>query len=62
MSPKRVASRPGAKPRRGVQLKTAIVAMAVTSMFTVLLLMAYLNSGCHLERMSFGRSQDGHLR
>ena len=46
MSPRRVARRPDAEPRKSVQLRTAIVTMAVTSVLTVLLLVAYLNSGC----------------
>ena len=48
MSPKRVARRPDAEPRKTVRLRTAILTMAVTFVLTVLLLMAYLDSGCHL--------------
>jgi hypothetical protein len=48
MSPKRGARRPDAEPRKTVRLRTAILTPAVTFVLTVLLLMAYLDSGCQL--------------
>jgi hypothetical protein len=48
MSPRQVTRRPEVEPQKSVRLRTAIVTMAVTFVLTVLLLMAYLTSGCHL--------------
>jgi hypothetical protein len=43
-----------------MRFRTAIVIMAVTFVLSVLLMMAYVNSGCHLEFM--GDPPDGRLR
>jgi hypothetical protein len=48
MSPQRGARRPDAKPRKTVQLRTAFLTVALTSVFTLLLVIAYLTSGCRL--------------
>jgi hypothetical protein len=47
--PRRLSpSRPDADPRNNMPLRTAILTMAVTFVLTVLLLRAYLTSGCQL--------------
>jgi hypothetical protein len=48
MSTEPVTSRPGPAPRKSMPLRTPIVTMAVTFVLTVLLVTAYISSGCRL--------------